>query len=404
MVQRETEKLFGVILDIGVAMIQSGADTHSVEVSLYCLCRSYGFIRNDIWVVPSNIQGTVTAPDGAVITQIRHVRDAGIDFYKLERLNALSRRACVELPDSVTLHSALTEANSVGEEHSARRFLAAALAAAGFGVFFHCNPADALVAVLVSAVIVLMSERLRQRENNPLILNFLISAAAEAIILLCTKLGIGHHSDYITVGVIMLLISALGTTNGVRDLVHLDTLSGLVNISSSLTGAIGIALGTALPLLLTQVNSGIDPSPLNPSLVLQLIGCTVGCTGFALWLHVRREYILFCALGAPLTWISYILLSDHLGLFPSVLLSAAVCGLYAQILARIHNCPATVFQTISVFPLIPGSALYYMMYGAVIGDMSLAIDRGLTLLLICFGIVLGFMVVEACISFSPTRK
>jgi uncharacterized membrane protein YjjB (DUF3815 family) len=175
-----------------------------------------------------------------------------------------------------------------------------------------------------------------------------------------------------------------------------------VNISSSLTGAIGIALGTALPLLLAHVNNCMDPSPMNPSFVLQLVGCTAGCTGFALWLHVRKDHILFCALGALLTWISYRFISERMDLFPSILISAAVCGLYAQLVGRIRKCPSTIFQTISIFPLIPGSTLYYMMLGAVTGDISLAVNRGMALLLTCFGIVLGFMVVEAAMSFSPT--
>lgn len=403
MKQYDMESLLGVILDIGVAMICSGTEIHRVEDSLYRLCRSYGYVTSDIWVVPSNIQGTVTAPDGRIITQVRHVRNTGIDFGKLERLDALFRHACTELPDSETLRLGLLQAGSVPREPASGRYLAAALAAAGFGIFFHCDFFDALVAVLVSAGIVLMSERLTQRESNPLILNFLISAAAEAVILLCVDIGIGHHADTITVGVIMLMISALGTTNGIRDLIHLDTLSGLVNISSSLTGAIGIALGTALPLLLAHVNNCVDPSPMNPSFALQLVGCTAGCTGFALWLHVRKDHILFCALGALLTWISYYLISEKMDLFPSILISAAVCGLYAQIVGRIRKCPSTIFQTISIFPLIPGSTLYYMMFGAVTGDISLAVNRGMALLLTCFGIVLGFMAVEAAITFSPPK-
>ena len=399
----DIERLLGVILDIGVAMIRSGAEIHHVEESLYCLCRSYGCVTSDIWVVPSNIQGTVTAPDGRVITQVRHVRNAGIDFRKLEQLDAMLRNTCAELPDSEALRLALVEAESVPKDPTIGRFLAAALAAAGFGVFFDCDAYDALTAVIVSTLVVLLSERLRQRESNPLILNFLISAAAEALILFCIDIGIGHHADTITVGVIMLMISALGTTNGIRDLIHLDTLSGLVNISSSLTGAIGIALGTALPLLLAHMNNPADPSPMNPSFVLQMVGCTAGCTGFALWLHVRKKYVLFCAIGALLTWISYRFISEKMDLFPSILVSAAVCGFYAQIMEKIQKCPATVFRTISIFPLIPGSALYYMMYGAVTGDISLAVNRGLAVLLTCFGIVLGFMVVEAAISFSPPR-
>ena len=63
-------------------------------------------------------------------------------------------------------------------------------------------------------------------------------------------------------------------------------------------------------------------------------------------------------------------------------------------MARVEKAPATVFQTVAVFPIIPGAALYYTMYGLVMADLSFAWDRGLNLALSCFGIVLGFMLVE----------
>ena len=242
-------KILGLLLDLGAAMIKSGAETHRVEDSLYRLCAAYRFTQANVWVVPSNIQATVTDPDGAVQTQVRHVRQPGVNFDVLDRLNDVSRRCCADTPDETELARRLSEATA---NRAGRwlRYSAAVLAGVGFGVFFYCDAVDALVAALASLLITALGRLLSKRESNPLVLNFIISFVTELFILLCVKLGFGHHTGYITVGVVMLLISALGTTNGVRDLVHLDTLSGVMNITASLTGAIGIALGIALPILL----------------------------------------------------------------------------------------------------------------------------------------------------------
>ena len=70
-------------------MIQSGAETHRVEDSLYRLLESYGFTECNVWVVPTNIQATVITPDGTCLTQIRHIRRSGIDFAALDDLNTL---------------------------------------------------------------------------------------------------------------------------------------------------------------------------------------------------------------------------------------------------------------------------------------------------------------------------
>ena len=61
------------ILDIGEAMIRCGAENFRLQDSLYRICRSYGFVKYDIFVIPSNIQITAETPEGQIITQIRLV-------------------------------------------------------------------------------------------------------------------------------------------------------------------------------------------------------------------------------------------------------------------------------------------------------------------------------------------
>ncbi len=389
------EKILGIILDMGGAMIRSGAETHRVEDSLYRLCHSYGFTACNIWVVPSNIQATVTASGGRDLTLIRHSRRTGVNSERLDKPNDLSRRACAEKPGPESLKAQFDQALATAPRPRWVDYGAGVLAGAGFGVFFNCDALDALTAVMASLLITYLVRVLGRREENPLILNFLVSSVAELFILLAVRLGLGHHAGYITVGVVMLLISALGATNGLRDLVHLDTLSGVMNITASLTGAMGIALGIALPLLLLRGWGDNEIMVLNPSVPVELISCTVACVGFALWFHVKGRRVLFCGLGALATWSVFLLCLRLTGSpFAATFFASVFCGFYAQIMARLHKSPATIFLTVCVFPLIPGAALYYMMYGFVTRDIAFALGKGAELLLNCFGIVLGCMAVE----------
>ena len=398
--------IMGLILDIGVKMIKSGAETHRVEDSLYRLFSAYGFENRNVWVVPSNIQATAVAPTGEVLTQIRHVWSSGADFDRLDRLNDLCRHACRELPDETELAEGIKAAYV---PKSAKRWMvypAAVLAGMSFGVFFNCDMADALVAAVASLLVAVLGRLLGRRESNPLIINFLISFAAEMMILTSVHFGLGHHPGLITVGVVMLLISALGATNGIRDLVHLDTISGLANISASLTGAIGIALGIALPLFLLPSWGADDPFGLNPDPIVTMIAAVVGCTGFALYFIVLKpKHLLTCAIGTALVWGTYLLIEGAFaGPFLPTVICAAVCALYALIAAKVNKAPATIFQTICIFPLIPGSTLYYTAYYVVSGELSQAKLMGERLVMTCFAIVLGFMAVEAADRFIKHRK
>lgn len=388
------ETMLGLILDTGTELIRCGGETHRVEDTLYRLARGYGFTACNFWVVPSNIQATLTTPAGEVRTQIRHVDAAGIDFLVLDRLNALSRWACAEKPGPEVFRARLEEIRQIPPQRRWVRYLACGLGGWGFSLFFGCDLYDSLVALLASFLVVFLEGMLSKREGNPLILNFVVSFLTELFILLLLSLGLGSHLGFITAGVIMLLISGLGTTNGLRDLVHLDTLSGVMNITASFTGAIGITLGVALPLLLFRNGASEVPS-LNSNLYIQFFGAVVACVGFSLWFRVTGRKMVFCALGALLTWGVYRLAEENgAGTFTTTLISAIFCGLYGQFMARVNKTPATIFTTICILPIIPGACLYFAMHGVVFRNLELAHTKGTELGLTCFGIVLGYMVVE----------
>ncbi len=246
------EKILKVILDIGEAMIGSGAEISRVEDSLYRMCNSYGFRKVNCWVIITNIQATVETPEGEIITQIRHVPGGEMNFDRLDYLNNLSRKACAGTPDAAELRKMLDVVMARPEQPKWLHYVAGVMGGAGFAVFFNCDLQDGLVAVLASLIIIAIGDALGRIEQNPLIYNAIISFIVEIFILGCVHFGFGHHYSNITVGVVMLLISGIGFTNGIRDLMHTDTLSGIINIARSVLGATGIAIGIALPILLMK--------------------------------------------------------------------------------------------------------------------------------------------------------
>ncbi len=390
------------ILDAGAEMVRCGGETHRVEDTVLRMSAALGFENCSVWVVPSNVQATVTDPEGRVLTQLRAVRGGSINFDTLSRLNTLSRWVCAEKPDDAAIAAKMEEIRSVPQPKAWLVYLAVALGGTAFCVFFGCDWLDCLTAIPASLLICFLSRRLSPKEGNPLILNFTIAFCVELLILLSAQLGLVHHQGCITIGVVMLLISGLGATTGLRDLVHLDTLSGLINIVASVTGAIGIALGIALPLLIFRAWSANDViTGLHPNVLIQIISGAIACVGFSLWFRLRGVKILWCALGAALCWGVYLAAYELLypTVFGSTMLASVVCGLYGQIQARLNRAPATIFTTICLLPLIPGSSLYYSIYGVVTKNSELASSKALDFGLTCFAIVLGCMVVEVAVRF-----
>ena len=134
---------------------------------------------------------------------------------------------------------------------------------------------------------------------------------------------------------------------------------------------------------------------LAPSLAVQLISCTAACVGFAYWFSVKGIQILYSGIGAFCTWLVYaVLYNAGYSNFLATLVGSIFVAGYAQIMARVNKAPATIFQTICVFPLVPGPNLYYMMYGIVMEMHRVARSEAVTLVVTCLGIALGFIVVE----------
>ena len=266
------QRLLQGILDIGEAMLMSGAENFRIDDSLYRICKSYGFVKYDVFVIPSNIQITVETPDGEILTQIRHIESTDTNFDRLDYLNNLCRYVCQNKPDDKELREKYLEVMRRPQQKPYTKYFAAVMGGTGFAVFFGCNFADAIVAVIVSLMIVIVGGWLSRREENLMIYNLILSFLSEVIIIESVRMGLGSHPERIMIGIVMLLISGLGTTNGIRELLQRDFISGTINIMNSMLGAAGIAFGTALAMIMLKGVSA-EGFILNHSIPIQLISC-----------------------------------------------------------------------------------------------------------------------------------
>lgn len=387
-------KILQGILDIGESMLQCGAENYRLEDSLYRMCKAYGFVRYDVFVIPSNIQITVETPEGEFLTQIRQIENFDMDFDQLDYINNLCRYVCQNTPDEVELREKYEEVLNRPPQHPAAKYFAGVMGGTGFAVFFGCNFMDAIVAVIVSLMIVIVGEWLSKRESNLMVYNMILAFLSEVIILLSVNLGLGEHPERIMIGIVMLLISGLGITNGIREVLQRDFISGTINIMNSMLGAAGIAFGIAMAMLLLNGVSS-EGFILNHSIPIQLVSCTIACIGFAFWFKIRGRQVTYSGIGAFFTWAIYLIVFHFKpSNFLATMVAAVFVALYAFIMSRINKAPSTIFLTASVFPLIPGPNLYYMMYGCVSRDVNMVFNETVVLFGTCLAIAFGFIIVD----------
>ena len=131
-------------------------------------------------------------------------------------------------------------------------------------------------------------------------------------------------------------------------------------------------------------------------MILQLATAFVGSLGFAMLFHVKKERLLLASLGGLLAWGVYLLVgqvSDQEVV--RYFVASVVLTVYAETLARLVKCPATLFIVTASIPLIPGGSLYRTMQYFMMNDLEAFSLQGLTTVLLAVAIAAGMLLPTA---------
>ncbi len=398
------ELLLHEILNIGKEMIKSGAETNRAEDSMYRMLESYDVEHCSVFAIQSNIQATIKPAEGRYITQIRRVHRVGMNYDRLDYLNNLSRYICKNKPSLEEIQEKYSEVMNRKPQPVYLNYLSAIMGGVGFGVYFGCDLADSAVAVVICAIVIgYIGSILDKRERNLVVYNLVAAFLSSAAVFMADKAGVGHHPDRIVLGLNMVLISGLGVANGIRDMVDRAYLSGLLNIVNSCLGAIAIACGTGLAMLLFK--GDMYEMYIAPNVAVQLLSCGVASMGFALLFKAAVKQSFYAGIGGLVTCACYLVVQAFGGNdFAAVMAGAAFVAAYAYVMSRVHRAPATIFLTTSIMPVIPGATLFYLMHGLVQEDYRLASQQTIALAQTCLAIAFGFLVVEIATRYVGKKK
>ena len=240
--------LLDCMLEMGELLLDCGAEISRVEDTLNRVGKAYGANRTDVFVIPALLSITLNFPITEPVTETRRVRSSGsTDFYRLEKLNAISRRCCRE-PMALDELRASLDHIAAGKKPFSVALWGSIIGAGGFAVFFGGTLYDALAAAVFGAGICLLQDRLGRTQLNTVAFNLLASLLTGLGVGLVTALIPALHMDKILIGDIMLLIPGLAMTNAIRNMLVGDTISGATRLAETLVWAAALAGGTMVAL------------------------------------------------------------------------------------------------------------------------------------------------------------
>ena len=209
MSEAEVSQFLCVLIKMGEALQNSGAEVFRVEDTLNRIAAAYGAEEVNIFVITSSIAVTLTMPDLPPQTQTRRLRKStGNDLLELEQLNALSRRICAEKPPVEEFQQQLS--TILAQPGEPRLHLAGSvLAAASFAVFFGGSLWDGVLAGGVAVFICWIERWLAPFCLNGVAFQFIASFLSGMAALLCCRVCPLLHADMVLIGVIMLVLGSL---------------------------------------------------------------------------------------------------------------------------------------------------------------------------------------------------
>lgn len=238
-------------LDVGEAMLRTGAEILRVEDTIMRICTAYGGGIVDVFTILSLIILSWTTSEGKTYTQTRRIYSYGADLKKLEELNALSRYICTDKPSCSKITECVNEIMCSNKKGISKRKLAGCVLETGaFAVFFGGAVYDGFAAAIVGFILYFWDYFFAAGSRNRVVYSLLESTVAGILCLITVWIGIGQDIDKVMIGSIMLLIPGVNLMNSLRDMMCGDIITGILRLAEALMIAVAIAAGFGLALMI----------------------------------------------------------------------------------------------------------------------------------------------------------
>ena len=252
MTEYDQHLLLDCMLEMGELLLDCGAEISRVEDTLERVGRAYGANRVDVFAIPSLVSITLNFPETVPVTETRRISSTGAtDFYRMEKLNTLSRDCCREPLALKELRERLDRV-AAGKKPFLAVLLGSVLGGGGFAVFFGGTLWDGLAAAVFGAGICLLQNALGRTRLNTVASNLIVSLLAGLAIGIVSGLIPLLHMDKIMIGDIMLMIPGLAMTNALRNMLVGNTISGTMRLAESLIWAGALAGGFMVALAVVE--------------------------------------------------------------------------------------------------------------------------------------------------------
>ncbi|MCW6661110.1 threonine/serine exporter family protein [Aerococcaceae bacterium NML201209] len=236
----------------GKIMLESQAESYRVEDTVKRILQTSQLATTEVFANTTGLFMTLDDPSIDPITLVLRIRERGTHLRKIYRVNHISRQLTSGAIDIDEAFAQLTHVDEA-EYTVLHKDISIFLLVVSFAMLLGGTMTDVLISG-IAAILVILSGWFQKAVGMNAILNGTVATTLLGFCMpLILQMVAGEQSlDIIIVSALMPLFPGTAFTNGIRDTLKGDYVSGMAKLSEAVVIATSLAIGVALGLFLSN--------------------------------------------------------------------------------------------------------------------------------------------------------
>ena len=244
----EQEKILDIAVRVGTILLRFGAETYRVEDTINRICKSYD-LNCEAFALPTGVIVSVESTKG-ISTICKRIPSRTVDLTIIAYINDLSRLIENNKPEYDDVMKELDRISKCNKYSNVTIIICFALTAFVYTLLFGGNQSDALSAMTVGSLLGFVRILFSKGVSFPFIEYFVGGFTAGLLSSVAASLFSYTNPYVVIIGAVTNMLPGVALTNGIRDLLHGDSVSGLTKLGEALMVVAVIAAGTGIGITL----------------------------------------------------------------------------------------------------------------------------------------------------------
>lgn len=402
------------VVRLGSMLLSAGTGSYRVKRAMERAATALGMERHDASVGLTEISVTAHRGDN-FRTVVREVYRVRVDASRIQALEYLARH----LPKPCTAATLEAELDRISRTVTSRwspwlNILAAGVACAGFSVLNRFPLADALVVLIAASCGQVVRRMATRRWLNQFGTTALAAAASSLVYLVVAALlgltglpGLAGVTDPGYIAALLFLVPGFPMITSILDMARLDFTAGLARAAYSF----GLVVSATASAWVVSFLTGLTPLATQSALpgawqwIAYVVATFLGVAGFAVMFNSTPRMVLIAAsLGTIGNLARLAMVSASMPAQLGAGLGGLIVGLAAAPLTKRFAIPRITVTVPACLIMIPGTAMYRMMYWFnaenTVRALGFGVDAVLAVLAITIGLAVARMLTDPAWTFA----